>query len=79
MSSVNPVFVLPAALAARGADIARAFVASLTLGVGQFCTNPGLVLAKDGPGLDSFLATAADAVRARIDFKYALGLELAFE
>ncbi len=40
MSSINPVVLLPAALAGRGASLAREFVASLTLGVGQFCTNP---------------------------------------
>lgn len=56
MSSINPVFLLPAALASRPAEIARGFAGSLTLGAGQFCTNPGLVFAVDGPGLDAFLA-----------------------
>ncbi|GHF19912.1 2,5-dioxovalerate dehydrogenase [Amycolatopsis deserti] len=64
MSSVNPVVLLPDALASRGADLGAAFVASLTLGAGQFCTNPGLVLAVEGPGLDEFLFAAAEAVRA---------------
>ncbi|MGV6875668.1 aldehyde dehydrogenase (NADP(+)) [Pseudochelatococcus sp. B33] len=63
MSSINPVILLPGALAARGAEIGHAFVASLTLGVGQFCTNPGLVIAVEGPGLDAFLAAAAEKVR----------------
>ncbi|WP_328398188.1 aldehyde dehydrogenase (NADP(+)) [Nocardia sp. NBC_00416] len=62
MSSVNPVLLLPAALAARGAALGAAFAGSLTLGAGQFCTNPGLVLAVDGPGLDTFTEAAADAV-----------------
>jgi NADP-dependent aldehyde dehydrogenase len=53
---------MPAALDARGAEIGKAFVASLTLGSGQFCTNPGLVLAVDGPGLDAFLAAASEAL-----------------
>lgn len=56
MSSINPVILLPHALAARGAEIARAFVAALTLGAGQFCTNPGLILAVEGAALDAFLA-----------------------
>jgi NADP-dependent aldehyde dehydrogenase len=43
MSSVNPVFVLPEALETRGAQIASGLVGSFTLGVGQFCTKPGLV------------------------------------
>ncbi len=62
MSSINPVFLLPAALAARGEAIGRDLVASLTLGAGQFCTNPGLVIALDGPGLDPFLRSATTAL-----------------
>lgn len=62
MSSINPVFLLPAALEARAEALGAGFVASLTMGAGQFCTNPGLVLAIDGPGLDRFLTAAADAV-----------------
>jgi NADP-dependent aldehyde dehydrogenase len=62
MSSVNPVFLMPHALEARAEEIAKGFATSLTLGVGQFCTNPGLVLALEGPGLDRFCATAAEAL-----------------
>lgn len=43
MGSTNPVFVLPGALAQRGETIAAGYAASVTLGVGQFCTNPGLL------------------------------------
>ena len=64
MSSINPVLVLPAALAARGGQIAKSFVASLTMGAGQFCTNPGLVLAQESRDLESFVAAAAEAVGA---------------
>src|SRR3984957_3347658 len=49
MSSINPVYLLPGALAARAEAIGRDFVASLTLGAGQFCTNPGLVFGLAGP------------------------------
>ncbi|MDE2052200.1 MAG: aldehyde dehydrogenase (NADP(+)), partial [Gammaproteobacteria bacterium] len=63
MSSVNPVFLLPGALAARAPAIAKGFVASLNLGAGQFCTNPGLLLALEGPHLDSFIAAATAEVR----------------
>lgn len=59
MSSVNPVFVLPAALKARGAMIAKGYVGSLTLGAGQFCTNPGLMFVLDGPDLTPFLQVLA--------------------
>ncbi|SEH47831.1 NADP-dependent aldehyde dehydrogenase [Mycolicibacterium rutilum] len=62
MSSINPVFLLDGALATRGADLGKAFVASLTMGSGQFCTNPGLVIAVDGAGLDAFVTAARDAL-----------------
>lgn len=62
MSSINPVILLPAAIEARAEDIAKDFVASLTMGAGQFCTNPGLVVALDDPSLDAFLQVAAPAL-----------------
>ncbi|PMS15188.1 aldehyde dehydrogenase (NADP(+)) [Trinickia dabaoshanensis] len=65
MSSVNPMFVLPAALRARTDALARGFVDSLTLGVGQFCTNPGLVIAIEGGALDAFVDAAARALEAK--------------
>ena len=62
MSSINPVFVLPAALKARGKALGEAFVGSLNMGAGQFCTNPGLVIAVKGPELDAFIEAARGAV-----------------
>lgn len=62
MSSINPVLILPAALTARGAALGKEFVGSLTMGAGQFCTNPGLVLVIEGEGLDDFIAAARSAV-----------------
>jgi NADP-dependent aldehyde dehydrogenase len=59
LGSVNPTFLLPAALKARGAQIAAGWVGSLTQGAGQFCTNPGLVIAIDGPEIDAFERAAA--------------------
>ena len=59
MSSVNPVIVLPGALEAQDpAALAGAFVGSLTLGSGQFCTNPGLALVPAGEAGDAFVAEA---------------------
>lgn len=55
MSSINPVYLFPAALHARGEALAQGFVASLTQGAGQFCTNPGLVIAVQGAALDRFV------------------------
>ena len=64
MSSLNPMFLLPGALSDRGGEIARGFVASMTLGVGQFCTKPGLVFAVAGADLDRFKAAVAEAIAA---------------
>lgn len=64
MSSINPVFLLPEALKARGKAIAEGFVGSLNMGAGQFCTNPGLVIAVEGPELDAFVEAAGEAVKA---------------
>lgn len=60
MSSINPVYLFATALEARSAALAQGFVASLTQGAGQFCTNPGLVIAVRGPALDRFIQQAAD-------------------
>jgi 2,5-dioxopentanoate dehydrogenase len=65
MSSINPFFLLPGALAAGGAKLAQGFVDSLTMGVGQFCTNPGLVIALAGPDLDAFRTAAVAALGAK--------------
>ncbi|MCW6006232.1 aldehyde dehydrogenase (NADP(+)) [Micromonospora sp. CPCC 205371] len=64
MSSVNPVFVLPAALAARGPALGAALIGSVTTGVGQLCTSPGLIFVPEGEGFTEFLDAAAAAVRA---------------
>ena len=64
MSSINPVVLMPAALSARAEALGAAFAASLSQGAGQFCTNPGLVIALDGPALDSFVAAASAALGA---------------
>lgn len=63
LGSTNPVFVLPAALEARGDDIARAWAASLTMGAGQFCTNPGIVFLPEGSAGDAFVQTACAALK----------------
>ncbi|PYY66120.1 aldehyde dehydrogenase (NADP(+)), partial [Pseudomonas jessenii] len=63
MSSINPVLLFPAALQSRAESLAQGFVASLTQGAGQFCTNPGLVIARQGPDLQRFISTAAELVQ----------------
>jgi NADP-dependent aldehyde dehydrogenase len=65
MSSINPVIVLPNALAeADVTSFAKAYVGSLTLGAGQFCTNPGLIFLPRGERGDAFLAEVGTAVAA---------------
>lgn len=60
MSSINPVVLLPGALAERGEAIGKAFAGALSLGSGQFCTNPGLILAIGEA--DGFVAGARAAI-----------------
>lgn len=60
MGSTNPVFVLPGALAARGRQIAEGLKQSVTLGVGQFCTSPGLVIGVESDDTRQFVGAAAE-------------------
>ena len=62
LGSLNPVVVTPAAVAARGSEIVSGFAGSFTLGAGQFCTKPGLLLLPEGHGLEPALADAVAAV-----------------
>lgn len=55
MSSINPVFLLPQKLAASAAEVAKMYAGSITLGVGQFCTNPGLIIGIEGEPLQQFI------------------------
>jgi len=62
MSSINPGFLLPAALSSRAESIATGFADSLVMGAGQFCTNPGILLALESDDLERFLTAAAKAL-----------------
>ena len=62
MGSVNPVVLLPEALETRKETIAKQLAGSVTLGAGQFCTNPGLVFALDTPALSDFQALYAHEI-----------------
>lgn len=59
MGSVNPVIILPSILKDKREATARQLAASITLGAGQFCTNPGVMVIKDEPGTNMFLETLA--------------------
>ncbi|MGF6884098.1 NADP-dependent aldehyde dehydrogenase [Nocardia sp. GAS34] len=81
LGSVNPVVVTAAAVAARGMEIATGYAGSFTLGAGQFCTKPGLLLLPAGHGLEDELRAAVAAIPAqhmlndRIAHGYRAGLE----
>lgn len=64
LGSVNPMFVLPHAASDRGADIGAGWAGSLTMGVGQFCTNPGIAIVIDGPDADAFVKAATEGLKA---------------
>lgn len=61
MGTVNPVVVTPAAARTRLREVAAGFVGSFTLGQGQFCTKPGLLLAPKGSGAAQLVANALKA------------------
>ncbi len=62
MSAINPLIILPQALQTRAEALANELVASFTLGGGQFCTRPGLILALRGAGLERFKSALCAAV-----------------
>lgn len=63
MGSVNPVFILPGAMKSRSKAIAEGLAKSINLGVGQFCTNPGLVIAEKNDDLADFLKVLDEEIR----------------
>ena len=63
MSSINPVFLLPRKLEAEAEAIAKLYASSITLGVGQFCTNPGLIIAINQEALGVFIGKLGDLIR----------------
>jgi NADP-dependent aldehyde dehydrogenase len=62
MSSINPVIMLPATLEEKSPQLAEGFLQSLTLGVGQFCTNPGLLFLVDHNG-EALIETLTTSLR----------------
>ncbi|MGQ9628763.1 MAG: aldehyde dehydrogenase (NADP(+)) [bacterium] len=84
MGSINPVFVLPGALGERGDRIAEELKQSVTLGVGQFCTNPGLIVGLQSEEFDRFIKRIGELIRrtspetmlsARIRVAYESGVQ----
>jgi alpha-ketoglutaric semialdehyde dehydrogenase len=63
MSSINPVFLLPEKLKQSPVDTAKLYAGSITLGVGQFCTNPGLIIGIDNDDLQTFIQTLGEEIK----------------
>jgi 2,5-dioxopentanoate dehydrogenase len=63
MSSINPVFLLPEKLKESAIETAKMYATSITLGVGQFCTNPGLIIGIEGPELQGFIHALGDTIK----------------
>lgn len=63
MGSINPVVALPKAMRHNGKSWAEQYASSITLGTGQFCTNPGLILGIKGEELDNFVAELGENIR----------------
>jgi 2,5-dioxopentanoate dehydrogenase len=63
MSSINPVFLLPEKLKQSAADVAKLYASSITLGVGQFCTNPGLIIGLESEGLQNFITALGEEIK----------------
>ncbi|MEI9910939.1 MAG: aldehyde dehydrogenase family protein [Bacteroidota bacterium] len=63
MSSINPVFLLPEKLKQSVADVAKLYAGSITLGVGQFCTNPGLIIGLESDGLQTFINSLGEEIK----------------
>ncbi len=64
MSGLNPVFIFPQALKERGREIAVELTQSFTMGAGQFCTNPGLVVLLKNQDTENFIKTIAEKLRS---------------
>lgn len=80
LGSVNPMFCLPNAVEARGAAIGAGWAGSLTMGAGQFCTNPGVAVAVRGAGTDAMLAACVEGLKGVPEQKMLTdGIHEAFE
>lgn len=63
MGSVNPIFLLPKKLKTSAVEVAKMFSAAVTLGVGQFCTNPGIVFGIEGDELQQFISAVGNEIK----------------
>lgn len=63
LGSINPLVALPAALECNGEALAQTLAASITMGCGQFCTSPGVIVLLDHPASDPFITALSAALK----------------
>jgi NADP-dependent aldehyde dehydrogenase len=63
MGSINPVFLMPEKLKQSAADVAKMYAGSITMSVGQFCTNPGLLIGIESDELKTFINELGEEIR----------------
>jgi 2,5-dioxopentanoate dehydrogenase len=63
MGSVNPVFLLPEKMKQSAVEVAKQYAGSITLGVGQFCTKPGIIIGIAGEDVDTFIHTLGEEIK----------------
>ncbi|MEO5685269.1 MAG: aldehyde dehydrogenase (NADP(+)) [Chitinophagaceae bacterium] len=69
MGSINPVFLLPEKLQQSAAEMAKIYAGSITLGVGQFCTNPGLIIGIESEALQQFITSLGNEIQPLLPAK----------
>jgi 2,5-dioxopentanoate dehydrogenase len=69
MGSINPIFLFPGKLTESAPELAKTIAASITLGVGQFCTNPGLLIGMEGNGLVEFVEALGEEIKKSLPGK----------
>ncbi len=79
MGSTNPVFILPEAMAERGEDLGKGLASSITLGTGQFCTNPGLVFLSESAKSGNFKTALSEAINGEAGTMLTQGIKNAYE
>src|SRR5207245_1351205 len=63
MGSINPVFLLPEKLKQSAHEVAKMYAGSITMGVGQFCTNPGIIIGLESEGLQTFINALGEEIK----------------
>ena len=66
MGSINPVFILPGIMKAKTESIVSGLIGSISMGVGQFCTNPGLVVGMKSDDFNAYIQSQSGTIEAGV-------------